>query len=100
MTESKRKYYERIKEKGLCRVCKKRPAEPGKTRCPECAAKWNAYHYQRYHKARAEGICVICNDNPARKGKTTCLECGVKASRWAINHYNKRKENENDKLHL
>ena len=82
--EQTRRSHERIRQecrdKGICYVCKKRKAEPGKKRCSICRVSTNRYN-QKYTERKSQkmtreqridkGICVWC-DNPAKEGKKIC----------------------------
>ena len=73
------------KAAGLCTVCKRRAARPGRTTCKQCAirnAANQAKRRRRTHEADgvnwprgANGYCVICNKCQARPGATTCHTC-------------------------
>ena len=74
------------RDNGICYICKKRKAEPGKKRCGICKEKSNRYNREYTHRKsdrltkeqRIErGICIWC-DNKAKEGKKLCDE-----------HYNK-----------
>ena len=81
------------KERGICYVCKKRPAFGRFTQCPEClerntirAAKWRMENPDRakqlcrntYYKRKAEGRCVDCGKpNPDAGSNCRCPDCAL-----------------------
>lgn len=73
------KYY-RLKVEGICTYCKRRPADPGKTKCNACLAKIrNRRNAKREDIERSErpsyGICYICGKNPLYKNFKVCESC-------------------------
>ena len=85
--------YKKKKDAGICVMCGKTPAAPGRTYCAKCAERWKKYHYPktpeaagryretaraynkaRYERRKAAGLCTRCG-KPAAPGKTNCEEC-------------------------
>ena len=82
--EQTRRSHERIRQEcrdnGICYICKKRKAEPGKKQCSICreiSNRKNREYYQRKSNRLTreqridKGICIWC-ENPDRKGKKLC----------------------------
>lgn len=80
------------KEIGLCHVCEKREARPGKVTCWECAVKRSSYarprDNARYYKLKAQGLCTYCGKNPT-SGGVYCDECKARKHEIAKERYNK-----------
>lgn len=85
--------YQKKKDAGICVMCGKVPAAPGRTYCEKCAEQRKKYHYAqkpetvgkykvtarasgkaRYERRKAAGLCTRCG-KPAAPGKTNCEEC-------------------------
>ena len=76
---------------GICTVCGKKEALPGRHRCAECA-RISSERNKRAYKARQaqaketcyrrkeQGLCVRCGA-PAVKGRTMCQDCLNKSKR-------------------
>ena len=88
--------YHWYKAHGICIACGHEDAEPGKTRCAECAMKaaaWAraAYYLQseeqkaanrqqrkeRYARRKALGLCTDCGKTVST-GKRLCLDCSLR----------------------
>ena len=87
------------RDNGICYICKKRKAEPGKKRCSICREKSNRKNREYYQRKSnrltrdqriEQGICIWC-DNKAKPGKKLCEDCCNKSIR---NVEDKRKPNE------
>ena len=87
------------RDNGICYICKKRKAEPGKKRCSICREKSNRKNRECYQRKSnrltreqriEKGICIWC-DNKAKPGKKLCEDCCNKSIR---NVEDKRKPNE------
>ena len=86
-----RDYVQRLKDQGICYLCKTRYVEPGRTRCAICAEhrrrEWRAKHpdgdaeraHQRREELKAKGLCVNCR-RPAVPGTVLCKTCAAKVS--------------------
>lgn len=86
-TQKRRNAYRRARTKvfadaGLCTVCGKHPALPGRKRCAECAhasSERNKRAYKTraaqtkelYYQRKESGLCVRCGA-PAVKRRTMC----------------------------
>lgn len=85
--------YKQKKDTGICVMCGKVPATPGRTYCAKCAEQRKKYYYvptpetaekyretartynkARYERRKAAGLCTRCGA-PAAPGKTNCEEC-------------------------
>ena len=92
--------YHWYKAHGICIACGHEDAEPGKTRCAECAMKaaaWAraAYYLQseeqkaanrqqrkeRYARRKALGLCTDCGKTVST-GKRLCLDCSLRRHRY------------------
>lgn len=76
---------------GLCTMCGKKEALPGRHRCAECArisSERNKRAYkarqaqakETYYRRKEQGLCVRCGA-PAVKGRTMCQDCLDKSKR-------------------
>lgn len=56
-----------LKEQGICTICRKRKARPGKYSCIRCKNKDLKYRRSYYHKIEGLGItrCMKCQEPPA-----------------------------------
>ena len=105
--EKARERYAARKAAGICTLCGKAPAIPGKTLCEKCrlisrgyAKKANFMNPKRYNaeasKARYEarkaaGLCVACGRFPAADGLVNCRECAEKNRKSAKKSLKKRR---------
>lgn len=48
--------YQQLKEAGICVVCCKKPARPGRAKCAECAIRHSMQDAARRKREREEGI--------------------------------------------
>lgn len=86
-----RDYAQRLKDQGICYLCKTRYAEPGRTRCAVCAEerrrKWRERYpegnaercRQRREELKAKGLCVNCR-RPALPDRILCKTCAAKVA--------------------
>lgn len=92
------------KRLGICTVCRKRKAEPGKSQCFECLEKdrlrkaayrkegkiTNEYiaseHRKAYQKRKEAGMCTRCGKKIAKVG-LVCTECYARRSRKQAEKY-------------
>lgn len=52
----RRERYAKLKAEGICVVCCKRPARPGKAKCAECAIRHSMQDAARRKREQEEGI--------------------------------------------
>lgn len=94
-----------FKEHGICPICGKTKAAPGKVSCDACLEKHrksdrvryknkdraqvNAYQKERRERLKADGMCSRCGQRKAENGKTMCLECAIKYRRWNRERYSR-----------
>lgn len=64
-----------LKAKGLCQLCGKNAARPGRWSCQGCADRRKSFHRQLKQRAEDEGLCVRCVRNPKKPGRTKCDTC-------------------------
>lgn len=64
-----------LRSLGLCTLCGKEDALPGKSRCASCKVSGNTQYRRRYHERKAKGLCVQCGESNPRKGKVLCGRC-------------------------
>ena len=95
MTRSRQAYYQEVRSKGLCGSCASRPAEPGYSRCQNCAdlAAANRKSLKAARlcvscKAQVEGLITTCDlcaekerrsanmSRAQRKAAGLCADCG------------------------
>ena len=92
------------KELGICVVCGKRLAEPGRVSCIECLSRdrikkrqdrqkmteeerkeknqqINKAHRELYKKRKDAGVCTRCGQRKPMIGRPICIECHVRAVR-------------------
>ena len=62
------------KEGGVCQVCRRREAVPGRTSCGACAEARD----EQYERAKRLGTCPSCGE-PAAPGRVRCRACLAKA---------------------
>lgn len=67
--------YEELKKKGLCTQCRK-PAQPHRVLCEECANKATRQGTTAYYRLKEQGLCPLCR-GPARLGRVYCKKCQV-----------------------
>ena len=81
-----RKRRKRDEEEGLCTMCRKVPATPGRPSCADCRAKHTAYMSDRRQRREDEGLCTRCGKNPRVKGQKRCVPC-----RAAVRMYGRKR---------
>jgi len=71
---------QRLREKGICYMCGKRPVEKGHTRCYECLIR-ERIRERKNKKGRIPrharpdyGLCFFCG-TPVMRGKRVCVKC-------------------------
>ena len=92
------------KELGICVVCGKRLAEPGRVSCIECLSRGrikkaekhkkmteeerkeknqqiNKLHRELYKKRKDAGVCTRCGKRKPMSGRPICIECHARATR-------------------
>lgn len=82
-----RKYYNYYRDHGICVICCRNPAVPGKTECAVCAERRNEKKRRTYKAYKDAGICVRCHKNPAMQGKTQCEACTKEESKKEMENY-------------
>lgn len=72
---------------GICVMCRKNKAIPGKTKCMRCTQKYNAYFRKYYerdkitsgeltrHERVENGLCYYCGEKIDVIGKRACSKC-------------------------
>lgn len=90
---SNKQDYDFYKSIGICPQCRKRPAEPNKVLCLECAEmacvhdqnkrKRHLEHVKKldlkkYYRLKEQGICTYCKHEKSIPGKTKCKKCLAK----------------------
>ena len=92
------RYYQSLKDRGICTACKRSPAEPERTMCGRCLQEMRDRRRAQYRKRRAAGNCFHC-DRPAVDG-CYCAEHGASMREyltryqrgWERKRYNRLKE--------
>lgn len=92
------------KELGICVVCGKRLAEPGRVSCIECLSRdrikkaekrkemteeerkeknqqISKGHRELYKKRKDAGVCTRCGKRKPMSGHPICIECHIRAAR-------------------
>ena len=82
--EAYRAQYERRKADGLCVLCGRNPAEPGKSQCAGCNALKRQYWQKRKERCNAQRLCVKCRINPARPTMQKCAACALREKQIRI----------------
>ena len=90
--ETRKEIYRWYKEHGICTMCGRAYAEPGRVYCAPCNRKYNArraqldpgnekhkaYNRQRKADLIAQGLCVWCGKRPHAEGHRMCPTCRAK----------------------
>jgi len=106
MRELKYKLYHERKEQGICTYCGKRQAEPGRSKCTYCLARFadkKQAHYETVSQKQERidnHLCVWCGKPLDRVGKL-CTACARKIPShapsqnhpWRHNNYGHSKAN-------
>lgn len=110
-------FFKRI---GICVVCKKRKAAPGRVSCFDCLERdrarkaemrksWSLeerdyknaerrkYEQNLREKRKADGICVRCGKREQYNGTLMCIDCYLKAKRYFSNRPSKARESQEQK---
>ena len=70
---------------GICNICCRRPALPGRNICRECFSRRRETNSARYYGRKAAGLCTVCG-RPNDSGFAKCPEC-----RERFNAYRKQR---------
>ena len=70
-----RKRRKRDEGSGLCTMCRKAQATPGRPSCADCRAKHSAYVNARRQRLEDAGLCTKCGKQPPMRGFKRCMVC-------------------------
>lgn len=89
--------YKKLREKGICTICKHRPSEDGMVTCRECRAKQKTYQKERRTYLKSIGFCPQCGSEKLYGDEKLCLECSAKKYAWNLKCGRTEKAEENRK---
>jgi hypothetical protein len=70
-------FYREIVASGVCRLCRKSPADSGKVSCSSCREATNRQNAERRRQRKAAKLCTTCA-NPSLDHSTLCRPCYLK----------------------
>lgn len=82
------KHYYKIKNSGLCVVCKTASPRLNSFRCDKCAIKTNKLT-KRCKDERPEGVCRQCLVRPAVENLSSCQECRSRQAQKSAEQHKK-----------
>ncbi len=82
ISERKKKKYEKLKENGICVICRSRKAIKNQVRCEICYNNMRDYHKRTRAERIKEGKCCLCGCDkserdlkPSGEYYKTCYKC-------------------------